>query len=94
MKIDQVCHYLVLNYLGMHYFMLFTNNIHIFQLMYIYAYYIHIVDTYMAAVCINDYMIMFDVYITALVCFNGCVRAATLIADRLQIITDSSCSDY
>ena len=59
--------------------------------MYMYAYYIHTlyymhtVDTYMAAVCINVYMIMFNVYITALVCFDGCVRAATLIADRLRI---------
>ena len=39
----------------------------------------------MTAVCINVYMIMFNVYITALVCFHGCVRAATLTADRLWI---------
>ena len=41
----------------------------------------------MSAVCINAYMIMFNVYITAFVCFDGYSRAATLI-------TDSSCSDY
>ena len=64
----------------------------IFQLMYMYAYYIHtlcyihIVDTYMTAVCINVYMIMFNVYITALAYFDGYARAATLIID-------SSCSD-
>ena len=45
-------------------------------------YHIHTVDTYMIAVCINVYMIMFNVYITALVCFDGYTRAATLITDR------------
>ena len=47
-------------------------------------YYMHCVDTYMTAVCINVYMIIIYVYITALACFNGYARAATLI-------TDSSC---
>ena len=55
--------------------------------MYMYAYYIHPVDTCMTAVCINVLMIMFHVYITALVCFDGYGRAATLI-------TYSSCYDY
>ena len=74
--------------------MLFTNNIHIyFQLMYRYAYYIcalyyiHTVDTYMITVCINVYIIMFNVYITALACFDGHAKATSLM-------TDSSCSDY
>ena len=48
---------------------------------------------YMIAVCISVYTIMFKVYITALACFDGYVRAATLIANRLRIaftlITDS-----
>ena len=57
-------------------------------LYYIHAlYYKHCVDTYMTAVCINVYMIIFYVYITALTCFDGYARAATLI-------TDSSCFDY
>ena len=61
--------------------------------MYMHAYYIHTlccmhtVDTYMSAVCINVYMIMFNVYIAALVYFDDYTRAATQI-------TDSSCSDY
>ena len=61
--------------------------------MYMYAYYmhasyyIHSVDTYMTPVCINVYMIMFNVYIMTLACFDGYARAATLI-------TDSSCSEY
>ena len=61
--------------------------------MYMYAhymhtlYYIHTVDTYMTAVCINVHMIMFNVYITALACFDGYTRAATLIIY-------SSCSDH
>ena len=62
----------------------------------LYICYIHAVmyvDTYMTAVCTNVYMIMFNVYITALGCFDGYVRAVTLIADRLRItftlITDS-----
>ena len=52
------------------------------------AYYIHTVDrssavdTYMTAIC----MIMFNVYITIITCFDEYARAATLI-------TDSSCSD-
>ena len=54
---------------------------------YIHAYYIHNVDTYMTAVCINVYMIMFNVYITTLACFDEYARAATLIADK-------SSSDY
>ena len=55
--------------------------------MYMYAcymhtlYYIHTVDTYIAAVCINVYVIMFNAYITALVCNDCCVKAVTLIAD-------------
>ena len=49
--------------------------------------YIHTVDTYMTAVCINVYMIMFNVYIIGLACFVGYARAAILI-------TNSSCSDY
>ena len=48
-------------------------------------YYIHTVDTYMIVVCNNVYMIMFNACTTALGCFDGYVRAATLIADRLQI---------
>ena len=55
--------------------------------MYIYAYYIYTIDTYITAVCSNVYMIMFNVYITALACFDGYARVATLI-------THSSCSDY
>ena len=51
----------------------------------------HTVD--MTAVCINVYMIIFNVHLTVLACFDGYVRAATLIADRLWIaltlITDS-----
>ena len=55
---------------------------------YIHAlYYTHTVDTYMTAVFINVYMIAFNTCITALACFDGYARAATLI-------TDSSCSDY
>ena len=41
----------------------------------------------MTAACINVHMIMFNVYITALSCFDEYVRATTLIADN-------SCSDY
>ena len=48
-------------------------------------YYIHTVDTYMTAVCINIYMIMFNVYITTFACFDGYVNAATLITDILRI---------
>ena len=68
--------------------------------MYMYAhyihtlYYIHTVDTYKSAVYINVYMIMFNVYITDLACFDGYARAATLITDSLRraltVITDSS----
>ena len=47
----------------------------------------HAVETYIYAVCINVYMIMFNVHLTALACFDGYAGAATLI-------TDSSCSDY
>ena len=47
----------------------------------------------MTAVCINVYMFMCYVYITALACFNGYERAATLITDGLHIaftmITDN-----
>ena len=46
------------------------------------------VGTYMVAVCINVYMIKFNVYIMALACFNGYARAATLITDIfLALIT-------
>ena len=53
--------------------------------MYMYAYYIHTlyymhtVDTYMTAVCINVYVIMVNGCITALACFEGYARVATLI---------------
>ena len=53
--------------------------------MYVYyihtLHYMHIVDTYMTAVCINVYMIMFNVYIAALVCYKGYARAALLTTD-------------
>ena len=63
--------------------------------MYMYAYYIHTVDTYMTAICINVYMIMFNVHITAFACFDGYARAATLITDRLRIaLTLNSHSCY
>ena len=42
--------------------------------MYMYAYYIHTVDTYITAVCFNVCMIMSNAYITALVCFDGYAR--------------------
>ena len=68
----------------------------LFQLMYMYAsyihtlYYIHTVDTYMTAVCVNVYMI--NAHITVLD-FDGYARIATLNTDRLRIartlITDS-----
>ena len=45
----------------------------------------HTGDTYRTAVCIYVYMIPFNVYITALECFDRCARAATLIIDRLWI---------
>ena len=55
--------------------------------------YMHTVNTHMIAVCINVYMIMFNDCITALECFDGYLRTASLFADRLQItltlITDS-----
>ena len=44
-------------------------------------YYIHTVDTYMTDVCINVHMNMFNVFITALACFNGYARASTLNTD-------------
>ena len=59
--------------------------------MYVYAYYIHTlyyihtVDTYITAVCINVCMITFNVCIIALECFEWYARAATLITDRLRI---------
>ena len=53
--------------------------------MYMYAYYIHTVDTYMTVVCINVYMIMFNMYITALACFDGYAKATTLITDTIRI---------
>ena len=48
-------------------------------------YYMHTVDTYMTAVCINVYMIKFNMYITALAGFDGYARAATVITDILRI---------
>ena len=39
----------------------------------------------MTAVCINVYMIMFNVYARVLAYFNGYARTATLIIDRLRI---------
>ena len=56
-------------------------------------YYIHAVDTNMINTnSINDYMIMFNVCITALACLDGYVRVETLIAVRLRtaftLITD------
>ena len=59
-----------------------------------YAYYIHTVDTYMTAVCNNVCMIMFNVYKTALACFDGNARAVTLIIDGLWVaftLTTDSC---
>ena len=50
--------------------------------MYMYAYYIHTVDIYMTAVLM--FMLIFNVYITDLACFDGYARAATLITDRLR----------
>ena len=51
----------------------------------------------MTAVCINVYMILFNVYITTLACFNGYARSAALITDIScsdnLYITDISCSD-
>ena len=65
--------------------------IFVFQLMYMYAYYIYTlyytVDTYLTAVCINVYKIMFKEYITAFACFDGLARTASLI-------TDSSYCDF
>ena len=58
-----------------------------------YAYYIHTlcythtVDIYMTTVCIDVHMIMFNVYVTALACFDAYAGSATLM-------TDSSCSHY
>ena len=100
MKIVQACRYYVSNYIDNMYFMLLINNIHIYfsvnvhVCIYMYTlYYMHIVDTYMTAVCVNVYMIMFNVYIMALVCFDEFAKAETVITDRLQIvltlITDS-----
>ena len=40
---------------------------------------IHIVDTYVTADCINVYMIMFNVHITALPCFDVYARVTALI---------------
>ena len=55
----------------------------VFQLMYMYAYYIHIlyyihtVDAYLTAICIKVYKIMLNLYIMAFVCFDEYARAAT-----------------
>ena len=48
-------------------------------------YYIHTVETCITAVYIHVYMIMFNVSITALACFDMHARAASLITDRLRI---------
>ena len=45
------------------------------------VYLTHTVDTYMTAVCINVYMIIFNVHITGQTCFDGYARAETLITD-------------
>ena len=37
-------------------------------------YYLHIVEAYMTAVCINVYMIMFNMYMTALAGFDAYER--------------------
>ena len=39
----------------------------------------------MTAVCINVYMNMLNVYVTALAYFDGYARAAIVITDRLRI---------
>ena len=57
-------------------FVLFTSNIHIYFSINVHA---CVLYTYMTAVCINVYLIMFNEYITALACFDG--YAATLIID-------------
>ena len=71
--------------------MLFANDIHMLMYKHSYyihtLYYIHIVDTYMTAVCINVHMIMFNEYIMFLACFDEYAGAATLI-------TYSSCSNH
>ena len=75
--------------------MLFTNNIHIYFsvdvhvcILYTYAIlYAHTVDTYMTAVCINVYMITFNVHITVHACFDRYARATTLLL-ALGLITD------
>ena len=49
----------------------------------------------MTAICTNVHMIMFNVYITALVCFDGYARAATLIIDIvLTLIADRLRTNY
>ena len=53
--------------------------------------YIDTIDTCMTAVCVNVYMILFNVYVTALACLDGYERAATLITDRLQIAFTETC---
>ena len=47
----------------------------------------------MTAVCVNVYMIIFDVYITAFACFDGYARAATLLK-ALALITDRIWIEY
>ena len=70
--------------------MLFTNDIHVYfsvnvlvcvlyTYIILYTYCRHIHD-----VCIDVYIILFNMYITALGCFNGYARAMTLITYRLQ----------
>ena len=55
--------------------------------------YVYIIDTYMTVICNNVLIIIFNVYLTALSCFDGYARTATLITDKLRIalilITDS-----
>ena len=49
----------------------------------------------MTAVCINVYMIMFNLYIKALACFDGYARAAALIIDIvLALVIHRLRADY
>ena len=74
------------------YFMLFTSSIPIYFAVneHVCALYTHIIlhtycRPYKTAIYINVYMIMFNVYIMALVCFDRYAKAATLITDSLRI---------
>ena len=68
--------------------MLLTNNIHIYFSDNVYVcllYFCYILFAYCRHTHDCCYMIMFNVYIMALLCFDGYARVATLITDRLQI---------